>query len=69
MKYRISGGFGWGVAAAFCWMGFIQDWLGLEGYIRHVVDQWVDLHWGWLLAATVLCIVGDIMTERGSREL
>lgn len=32
----------------------IQDWLGLEGYIVFVQENWIHLHWG--VGATLLGI-------------
>lgn len=33
-----------GLAQIGCMMAY-QDWLGLEGYVKSVQSNWVDLHW------------------------
>jgi hypothetical protein len=43
----------------FSYMGvnmFIQDWLGLEGYIAFVERNWADLHWGVGLVIAALAM-------------
>ena len=40
-----------GALAAFSIVAAIQDWLGLEGYIQHLRDTWIDLPW-WISACT-----------------
>jgi hypothetical protein len=45
----------------FSYMGFnmlIQDWMGLEGYIAFVRENWMDLHWvvGLGIAATGMAL-------------
>ena len=32
---------------------FIQDWLGLEGYIQFIRDNWIDMH--WIAGITIMC--------------
>ncbi len=34
-----------GAATALWVMMMIQDWYGLEGYIQHVRDHWIELPW------------------------
>lgn len=39
--------FGW--LTAFCVMGFMQDYQGLESYIDYVRTHWVDITpWFWV---------------------
>lgn len=37
--------FATGVATTLGVVMMIQDWYGLEGYIQHVRDHWIDLPW------------------------
>lgn len=49
--------FSCGAAAALGFMMAIQDWYGLDGYIQHVRDHWIELPW-WVGAS--ICVVATI---------
>ena len=55
-----------GALAAFSITAAIQDFLGLEGYIQHVRDTWINLPW-WISACIFLFAIW-FGNDRGPNE-
>jgi len=47
--------FAMGAATALGVVMMIQNWYGLEGYIQHVRDHWIDLPWWGGAAIAAWC--------------
>ena len=45
-----------GMISAFSMTVFMQDVMGLEWYIDHVRNHWINLHWVWGL----LMLIGSL---------
>ena len=44
-KQLFTSGIALGILLASSLSMFMQDWLGLEGYIEFCRNHWVNLHW------------------------
>lgn len=54
-----KGGIGLGMLLTTGLIGFVQDWFGLEGYIQHCRNAWINLHWsimGSVFVVAIICI-------------
>lgn len=65
---RISNAYWLGTFQTLLIYGFFQDLKGKEGYIAFIQASWVEIHWGWWVAAwvagLVLFIKNNIAFER-----
>lgn len=57
-----------GMALAFCVMGFIQDWMGLEAYLIHVENHWIDVPWQlWVLLFSAFAVYDYRLTGKAEQ--
>jgi len=56
MLKKIKESFWLGFVFAFSFVGFIQDWLGMDQYLEYVANHWVNIHWAFWIFLIACCI-------------
>ena len=48
--------------------GFLQDWMGLDGYIAYVTRNWTELHWSVMATVAVYFMIDEVLSMRRLRQ-